>query len=81
LALVFAATAGAACGAAHVPGSTRLLGLLVAATWLLRVSAVAYAMALVCIAYFSFWFAYQVPAFPLRRPGDYILWTDFRPGR
>ena len=71
LTLVFAATAAAACAARYVPVSTRLLGLAVGIAWLLRDSALAYGLELTCIAYFSVWFAYRIPALPLRFPGDY----------
>jgi peptidoglycan/LPS O-acetylase OafA/YrhL len=71
LTLVFAAAAGAACVAEYVPVSTRLLALLGVATWLLRDSACAYGLTIAGIAYFSCWFAYRLPALPLRFPGDY----------
>jgi peptidoglycan/LPS O-acetylase OafA/YrhL len=71
LTVVFAAAAGAACVAEYVPVSTRLFALLGMATWLLRDSALAYGLTVAAIAYFSCWFAYRVPALPLRFPGDY----------
>jgi peptidoglycan/LPS O-acetylase OafA/YrhL len=71
LTCVFASTAAAACAARYVPVSTRLLLLLAALTWLLRDSALFYALTLACLTYFTFWFAYRVPAVPLRLPGDY----------
>ena len=71
LTVVFAAAAGAACVAEYVPVSTRLLALIAAAAWLLRDSTYGYGMIVAGIAYFSCWFAYRVPALPLRFPGDY----------
>ena len=71
LTVVFAAAAGAACVAGYVPVSTRLLVLLGMAVWLLRGQAGAYGLTIAGIAYFSFWFAYRVPALALRFPGDY----------
>lgn len=71
LTLVFAAAAGAACVAELVPVSTRLLLLLCAAIWWLRGEALAHGLTVAAIAYFSCWFAYRLPALPLRFPGDY----------
>ena len=71
LTCVFACTAAAACAARYVPVSTRLLLALGLLTWGLRDSPIAYALTIVCLGYFTFWFAYRLPAIPLRLPGDY----------
>jgi len=71
LTCAFACTAAAACAARHVPVSTRLLVVLGLLTWGLRESPIAYALTIVCLGYFTFWFAYRLPAIPLRLPGDY----------
>lgn len=71
LTLVFAAAAGAACVARYVPVSTRLLALFAGLAWLMRDRPGGYALTVGTIAYFSCWFAYRVPALPLRFPGDY----------
>jgi peptidoglycan/LPS O-acetylase OafA/YrhL len=71
LTTVFACTAAAACAARYFPVSTRILVALAVLTWLLRDSAFAYALTIACLTYFTFWFAYRLPAIPLRLPGDY----------
>ena len=71
LTTVFAFTAAAACAARWFPVSTRLLVAIVALSWLLRDTALAYGLTIACISYFTFWFAYRVPPIPLRLPGDY----------
>lgn len=71
LTTVFAFTAAAACAARFFPVSTRVLAVLVALAWLARDTHAAYAMTIACMTYFTFWFAYRLPAIPLRLPGDY----------
>lgn len=71
LTCVFACTAAAACAARYVPVSTRVLFALGLLTWGLRDSPIAYALTIACLGYFTFWFAYRLPAIPLRLPGDY----------
>lgn len=71
LTCVFAATAAAACIAQWIPVSTRVLAVLCGTTWLFYETHLGYGMTIACLGYFTFWFAYRLPAIPLPLPGDY----------